>query len=35
MSDRPPDPRSAMRRLMWAVVGAASFTVLVLYFDLL
>ena len=31
---RPPDPRSAMRRLLWAIVGAVAFTVLVLYFGL-
>jgi hypothetical protein len=34
MANRPPDPRSAMRRLTWAIVGAATFTVLVLYFGL-
>ena len=31
---RPPDPRSAMRRLLWAIVGAVVFTVLMLYFSL-
>jgi hypothetical protein len=31
---RPPDSRSAMRRLLWAIVGAVAFTVLVLYFGL-
>ena len=31
---RPPDARSAMRRLLGAIVGAVAFTVLVLYIDL-
>ena len=34
MANRPPDPWSAMWRLLWAIVGAADFTVLVLYFNL-
>ena len=32
---RPQDMRFAMRRLLWAIVGATTFTVLMLYFELL
>ena len=32
---RPQDMRSAMRRLLWAIAGATTFTVLMLYFELL
>ena len=32
---RPQDPRSAMRMLLWAIVGATTFTVLMRYFELL
>jgi hypothetical protein len=32
---QPQDMRSAMRRLLWAIVGATTFTVLMLYFELL
>jgi hypothetical protein len=32
---RPLNPRSAIRRLLWAIVRAATFTVLMFYFDLL
>ena len=34
MANRPPDPRSAMRRLLWALVGTVAFIVLVLFFNL-
>ena len=34
-SPRPQDMRSAMRRLLWAIVGATTFTVLMLYSELL
>jgi hypothetical protein len=32
---RPQDMRSAMRRLVWAIVGATTCTVLICYFELL
>jgi hypothetical protein len=31
---RPPDPRSAIRRLLSTIVGAMTFTVLMFHFDL-